>query len=46
MGRPLQQLELNQHERQTLQAWSRRGRTNQALAMRARIILLAAVNGG
>ena len=42
MGRPLQPLELNPQERETLQAWSRRGRTNQALAMRARIILLAA----
>jgi transposase len=42
MGRPLQELKLNQEELQTLQAWSRRGRTNQALAMRARIILLAA----
>jgi len=41
MGRPLQQLELNPHERETLEAWSRRGRTNQALAMRARIVLLA-----
>jgi len=42
MGRPLQQVELNPQERETLQAWSRRGRTNQALAMRARIVLLAA----
>jgi hypothetical protein len=42
MGRPLQQFELNPQERETLQAWSRRGRTNQALAMRARIVLLAA----
>jgi transposase len=42
MGRPLQKLDLNEQERQTLQAWCRRGRTNQALAMRARIILLAA----
>jgi len=41
MGRPLQQLELNPHERENLEAWSRRGRTNQALAMRARIVLLA-----
>ena len=38
----LQQFELNPQERETLQAWSRRGRTNQAMAMRARIILLAA----
>src|SRR4051812_45544749 len=42
MGRPLKQFELNERERQTLEAWSRRGRTNQALAMRSRIILLAA----
>jgi transposase len=42
MGRPLQKFELNEQERQTLQAWCRRGRTNQDLAMRARIILLAA----
>jgi transposase len=42
MGRPLTQFELNEQERQTLKAWSRRGRTNQALAMRARTILLAA----
>jgi hypothetical protein len=41
MGRPLQNFELNEQERQTLKPWSRRGRTNQALAMRARIILLA-----
>jgi transposase len=42
MGRPLQELKLNDEELQTLQAWTRRGRTNQALAMRARLILLAA----
>ena len=42
MGRPLQELKLNEEELGTLQAWSRRGRTNQALAMRARIILFAA----
>jgi transposase len=42
MGRPLQELKLNEEELGILQAWSRRGRTNQALAMRARIILFAA----
>ena len=42
MGRPLQELKLSQEELQALQAWTRRGRTNQALAMRARMILFAA----
>jgi len=42
MGRPLQKLKLTPEELQKLQAWTRRGRTNQALAMRARMILLAA----
>lgn len=42
MARPLQELTLNEEELQTLQTWTRRGRSNQALAMRARIILLAA----
>ena len=42
MGRPLKKLKLSPEELQTLQAWTRRGRTNQALAMRARMILFAA----
>jgi len=42
MGRPLQELKLNQEELQTLQAWTRRGLTNQALALRSRLILFAA----
>lgn len=41
MGRPLQILELNKHELDTLQAWSRRRRSNQGLALRANIVLLA-----
>lgn len=42
MGRPLRELRLSDEERGTLEAWSRRGRSNQALALRSRIILLAA----
>jgi len=42
MGRPLKELTLKREEEETLTRWSRRGRTNQALAMRARIILFAA----
>lgn len=42
MGRPLKQLKLNEDELATLQAWSRRRRSNQGLALRANIILLAA----
>jgi transposase len=41
MGRRLQNLELSQDELKTLQAWSRRRRSNQGLALRANIVLLA-----
>jgi transposase len=42
MGRRLKELVLTADERATLEGWTRRGRTNQALALRSRIILLAA----
>jgi len=42
MGRPLKKLTLTEGELATLQAWSRRRRFNQGLALRANIILLAA----
>jgi len=42
MGRPLKELNLNEQELETLRAWSRRRRSNQGLALRANIILLAA----
>jgi transposase len=41
MGRPLAPLLLESNERGRLLAWSRRPKTAQALAMRARIVLLA-----
>lgn len=41
-GRPLAPLELTEGERQTLERWTRRRKTSQALAQRARIILRAA----
>lgn len=40
-GRRLPLLELNQEQRTTLQGWTRRRKTAQALALRARIILRA-----
>lgn len=42
MGRPLPPLHLNQEERETLERWSRRRKTAQALALRARLILACA----
>ena len=42
MGRPLPPLSIGQEQRQQLVSWSRRRKTAQALAMRARIVLLAA----
>jgi transposase len=41
-GIPLQPIELKHEERDVLQGWARRQKTAQALALRARIILLAA----
>lgn len=41
IGRPLARLILSPSERERLQEWSRRGKTAQALAIRARIILQA-----
>src|ERR1700746_545609 len=43
-GRPIPSLTLSEEERETLERWMRRPKTNQALAQRARIIL-AAANG-
>ena len=42
MGRPLARLSIDPRERAQLVSWSRRLKTAQALAMRARIVLLAA----
>jgi transposase len=42
LGRPLAPLTLKPEERETLERWTRRRKTAQALALRARIILLAA----
>jgi transposase len=39
-GRPIPPLSLTEEERQTLQNWTRRPKTAQALALRARMILL------
>jgi transposase len=41
-GRPKAPLTLTDEERQTLQRWSRRAKTAQALALRARIVLACA----
>jgi transposase len=41
-GRPKQPLTLSDVERETLTRWSRRGKTAQALALRARIVLACA----
>jgi uncharacterized protein YfaT (DUF1175 family) len=41
-GRRLPELELSEEQRTILQGWTRRRKTAQALAMRARIILRAA----
>jgi transposase len=42
LGRPLKPLNLSTEERQALEAWARRPKTSQALAMRARLILASA----
>jgi transposase len=42
MGRPLVPLTLGAEQREQLQLWSRRAKAAQALAMRSRIVLLAA----
>ena len=42
LGRPIPELRLTAEERETLEQWSRRPKTAQALAMRARIVLGAA----
>lgn len=42
MGRPLVSLSLSLEQRKQLQAWSHRPKTAQALALRSRIVLLAA----
>jgi transposase len=42
MGRPLPSLHLTPEERETLERWSRRPKTAQALAFRARVVLLCA----
>ena len=41
-GRPLAPLSVTAEERSQLVAWSRRPKTAQALAMRSRVVLLAA----
>ena len=41
-GRPLSPLRVSVEQREQLQAWSRRGKTSQALGLRSRIVLLAA----
>ena len=41
-GRPIPSLTLTVEERETLERWTRRPKTNQALALRARIILASA----
>jgi transposase len=41
-GRPLALLSLSEQDRAQLEAWSRRPKTAQALAMRSRVVLLAA----
>jgi transposase len=41
-GRPIPPLELSIEERETLQRWTRRAKTAQALALRARIVLSCA----
>ena len=42
MGRPLKEIILTEEERSVLTSWVRRRKTNQALGLRARIVLLAA----
>ncbi len=42
MGRPLIPLSINAEDQAQLVAWTKRPKTAQALAMRSRIVLLAA----
>jgi hypothetical protein len=42
MGRPLLPLTIRAEDQAQLQAWTKRPKTAQALAMRSRVILLAA----
>ncbi len=42
VGRPLSQMAASAEQREQLQSWSRRAKTAQALALRSRIVLLAA----
>src|SRR5688572_12894158 len=42
VGRPVAKIELSNEERERLEAWSRRRKTSQALAERARVVLLSA----
>ena len=42
MGRPLLPLSINAEDQVQLQAWTKRPKTAQALAMRSRVVLLAA----
>lgn len=42
IGRPLSPLAVNAEQREQLRSWSRRAKTAQALALRSRIVLLAA----
>ncbi|WP_084325040.1 IS630 family transposase [Rhodococcus erythropolis] len=44
-GRPKNGLELSDHEREQLTQWSRRAKTSQALALRAKIVLACAQPG-
>ena len=44
-GRPIPPMTLSVEERESLVRWSRRGKTSQALALRARIILACAEGG-
>src|SRR5579872_388679 len=42
MGRPIPPIEVSEEQRATLEAWTRRRKTAQALAQRARVVLLCA----
>lgn len=42
MGRPIPPIEVSEEQRETLEAWTRRRKTAQALAQRARVVLLCA----
>ena len=44
-GRRLPELELSEQQRTTLQGWTRRRKTAQALSMRAQIVLRASEGG-